>query len=373
MKNPFIYGSYVHEPHFTDREDETKMIVSGLMGRQSFWVHSPRRMGKSSLVRHVLRELPERYQTFYVDLYRVTDTQSLCQALVDGLLEGFARYRYDARQAIETYMPTVRSASLELTADGTKVSLEMGARDRTFDSIVDDLFRAPNRAASDERPVVVALDEFQEVLALKDQALIHLIRQRIIEDDPVSWVILGSRHHLMSEAFERADQPLYRSCAPFPLHPIATEHWVPFLVERFEAGGFAIPPDLAEGLASWCGGKPAFVQQLAANLHQVALLTGEIPNDLTDAIASTLDSQAAAYLTLWDQCALSQKRVLQSLALEGPNEPYRSDRMRQYRLTPGNLRHALKTLEERGMLDRHDRLFSIADPFFEEWIRRLYA
>ena len=50
MEIPFVYGKIVSDNDFTDREEETRKLVSNFLSQTNTAIISPRRWGKSSLV-----------------------------------------------------------------------------------------------------------------------------------------------------------------------------------------------------------------------------------------------------------------------------------------------------------------------------------
>ena len=55
MENPFVYGEVVPAASFVDRIDELDRLVRDLASGQKVFLISPRRYGKSSLIRQALR------------------------------------------------------------------------------------------------------------------------------------------------------------------------------------------------------------------------------------------------------------------------------------------------------------------------------
>src|SRR5688572_19824329 len=55
MENPFVYGEVVPSASFVDRTDELDRLVRDLASGQKVFLISPRRYGKSSLIRQALR------------------------------------------------------------------------------------------------------------------------------------------------------------------------------------------------------------------------------------------------------------------------------------------------------------------------------
>src|SRR5436190_24114012 len=58
--NPFVYGEIVPRAAFVGREAELDRLVRDLAAHQKVFLMSPRRYGKSSLIRHALTTLERR-------------------------------------------------------------------------------------------------------------------------------------------------------------------------------------------------------------------------------------------------------------------------------------------------------------------------
>ena len=60
MQNPFVYGEVVPASAFVNRVDELHRLVGDLAAGQKVFLISPRRYGKSSLIRHALAAMSKR-------------------------------------------------------------------------------------------------------------------------------------------------------------------------------------------------------------------------------------------------------------------------------------------------------------------------
>src|SRR5437867_9125373 len=60
MDNPFVYGEVVPGDAFVDREAELDRLIADLGNGQKVFLISPRRYGKSSLIRQALESLRRR-------------------------------------------------------------------------------------------------------------------------------------------------------------------------------------------------------------------------------------------------------------------------------------------------------------------------
>src|ERR1700730_9674461 len=84
MQNPFVYGEVVPAAAFVDRVVELDRLVGDLAASQKIFLISPRRYGKSSLIRHALAAMTRR------GAITVEVTVSSFSSYV-SFLEGYAR------------------------------------------------------------------------------------------------------------------------------------------------------------------------------------------------------------------------------------------------------------------------------------------
>ena len=70
MEKAFVYGMSVEGDNFTDRVKETKRLKMDLENGINVILVSPRRIGKSSIVRKVMREITDpKIKVIYMDIY----------------------------------------------------------------------------------------------------------------------------------------------------------------------------------------------------------------------------------------------------------------------------------------------------------------
>src|SRR5260221_5594364 len=98
MQNPFVYGEVVPASAFVNRVDELHRLVGDLAAGQKVFLISPRRYGKSSLIRHALAAMSRR------GALTVEVTVSSFSSYI-AFLEGFAR----ALVAVETRLGPARA------------------------------------------------------------------------------------------------------------------------------------------------------------------------------------------------------------------------------------------------------------------------
>src|SRR4249919_1569119 len=171
-QNPFVYGEVVPTAAFINRTAELERLVGDLADAQKVFLISPRRYGKSSLIRQALAAAARR------GALTVEVTVSSFSSYV-AFLEGYAR----ALMAAETkwdrartwLSEAIRSARAEVRyvpdptmatpgSGSLSVSFPTVRSDRDVSRLAQEVFALPAKlAAARKRPVVVALDEFQAI------------------------------------------------------------------------------------------------------------------------------------------------------------------------------------------------------------------
>ena len=57
LENPFVYQGYEGPDYFFDRTEETENIISALRNGRNVTLISPRKIGKTGLIRHAFHQL----------------------------------------------------------------------------------------------------------------------------------------------------------------------------------------------------------------------------------------------------------------------------------------------------------------------------
>src|SRR6188508_912336 len=117
MQNPFVYGEVVPREAFANRAIELDRLVQDLAVGQKVFLISPRRYGKSSLVRQALASLARR------GALTVEVTVSSYSSYV-AFLEGYAR----ALTAVESKWERARSWLAEVITS-TRPEIRYDAKD----------------------------------------------------------------------------------------------------------------------------------------------------------------------------------------------------------------------------------------------------
>ncbi len=378
MRNPFEYGGVVGADAFCNRSDELKFLTRAIENVQTVFMYSERRMGKSSLVKQVLSNLDKHlFVPAYVDLWSTDSAESFALSFARGLTEASThtveKMLLFAKERFPYLVPT---AGLD-DSGRPKISFTLSARDVSKPNLAQ-VLEAPQRLAErTQKTVVMVLDEFQQILEYENDLVERQLRSSIQHQRNVAYIFLGSRKHLIQKMVIDKTRPFYRSGPHFPLGPIGTEHWEPFIKARFERFGKLISQPQINWICQLSEGHPFYTQHLCHALWELAEPGHPMSEDLLRAALELLLKQEDyAYSVLWQSLGLNQRRMLQGLAWEGSGatEPFSSAFVHTYGLrTASNVQRAIESLLPKDVIDQEGGRYFILDRFFKLWIVNLMS
>lgn len=371
--NPFEYGGVVGDAAFCNRTRELAELRRAAENGDRLLVYAERRMGKTSLVKRVVGALPrDTFLPIYVDVWPTSDAVSLAKAVATATVEASAGR---ADRALETAKEVVRRLVPSLTTDeGGNPVVQFGSRvDDAPEPVLEDALDAPARlAASREKRVVVVYDEVQRLAEYGDDAAERLLRSRTQAHEGVAYLFTGSRKHLIREMFMDRGRPLYQTAGHYPIGPIATEHWVPFVTDRFERAGKSVEGDVVEALCERTEGHPYYTQHLAHALWEITP-SGEAATAarLDGALDVVLTRLAYPFTVVWEGMTANQRALVRGL-VGGDREAqvFSSAFLRKLRLAPSSASRAIEGLVQSDVLDRDETGYLVTDRFFRLWVAR---
>ncbi|MDA1018262.1 MAG: ATP-binding protein [Planctomycetota bacterium] len=375
MENPFGYGGVVGHGSFCNRTQELADLQEMMLSGSRCFVYAERRMGKTSLVLKALSRLSAKScLPVYIDLWPT---------------DGPTSFAVNTARALSLVSETRAGRMLELAKalfgrlrpsvtmdDAGKPNVQFGVDNTTLKKVdLAEVLQAPQELANrTKKKVIVVFDEFQQILQYGDDLVERQIRSSIQQHKNVSYVFLGSRKHLMQDMFLDQSRPLYRSAAHYPLGPIATSHWQPFIASRFRKADKKIDKQQITELCSRTEGHPFYTQHLCHVLWSTTESGGAVDDaSINKAVDELLRRESHAYVTLWESLTRNEQRLLRGLAnSESPPKPFSSDFTRQYGLrTSSNSQRAAESLLRKDVIDRESSSFVIVDRFLRLWIRAL--
>src|ERR1051325_4301260 len=212
--NPFIYSHPIAPDDVIDRDDETRRLLAAAVGGHYVRLYAPRKYGKTSLLRRVLRdaEREEGMIPILVDFYgvlSVADVTIRFERAYARQLKGGVRSR------IEEILQST-GLGLSLGALGISARLQVEPRSDPLPALHALLDLPLRLEEGGGYRALIVLDEFQDITKVKEMDA--LLRSHIqLQGEVASFVFAGSEPGLMRELFEDKERPLYGSAVPMRL------------------------------------------------------------------------------------------------------------------------------------------------------------
>jgi uncharacterized protein len=378
-QNPFVYGEIVgSEALFADRRAELDRLIADLDASQKIFLISPRRYGKSSLIRVALADLSRR------GALTVEVTVSSFSSYV-AFLEGYARAlagvesRIDRARswlmaAISSTRPELRYEPKVAGLGRFTVSFPQVTTPRDAARVANEVFALPGRLAKErKRKVVVALDEFQAIGEFNGGSIEHALRAAAQEQRQVGYVFAGSEPSLM-EKMIGPRRPFYKAGPVMRLDKIPEAQFANFIRLRFVESGFRPADGLAEAIVDLAGNLPYDVQRLAHETWDDARGRGLKRIDVDDlhtTLARLLAEQEPVFEAIWQRLTLAQRAVLRATVLRGGRELLGAETRQRFRLGgPSSIQASLAALVKQDLLLKEGARYVVVDSLLREWIAR---
>lgn len=374
MAAPFIFGSLTETGEFTDRKEETEQLIRNMTSGINSVVISPRRWGKSSLIRHaatVAQKRDKNIRVCFIDLYNVRSEEQFYQEYADAVLNATATKWGDlttkAGKLFKKLIPRF-SFSPDPNAE-ISVSLNW-AEVRQSPSDVLDL---AHRIAKERKlKVVVCIDEFQNLIRFDEPlAFQQTLRAHWQHHSNVSYCLYGSRRHMMTEVFASPSMPFYKFADILFLQKIKLEDWIPFIQKRFADTGKKIDPKIARYIAESVQCHPHYVQQLAQlTWFRTKRVCRQVQAE--EALTGLLMQLSMLFQAMTDGLTRPQESFLRAL-IDKEAQPSSKKALNKYGFgTSGNVSRVKEALMNKEVIDILGKKIDFLDPVYELWLERYY-
>lgn len=350
--NPFKFGTIVEGRFFTDRKEKLAEIEAVMSSANHLVIISPRRYGKSSLVKKAVSEM--KRPCISINLQSVTSVEDLSRKILAGIFRIKPIERLKKELSSFRFVPTVSFDPLSERVDVSFVP--------TADSsvVLEDSLLLLDKVSGANKRVIVVFDEFQEVLEI-ERNLDKKLRSVFQDMQNVNLVFLGSQESMMTEIFERKKSPFYHFGEVVHLPKLPYDEFREYLSSGLKEVSPARSGFWAERILDFTGCHPYYGQQLAFHLWEYLGNHEESEESFNIVVKHIVESRDLDFTRLWDTLPRTDRYVMQSLA-RGINP------QKERTLAPSTVSSSYKRLCQKGFLVRQTSGYEIEDPFFRLWI-----
>ena len=156
MNNPFKFGSVVDEPFFTNRTVELAKIDAVLNSNNHLIMISPRRFGKTSLIKKAVKN--SNRNVIFLDLQLINNVEDFAAQYLRRI------YRVFPAEKIKQFIKNFRiipTLLLNPVSNDMEISFQAKGSDLP---LLEDVLNLLENISSPTQRTIVILDEFQDIM-----------------------------------------------------------------------------------------------------------------------------------------------------------------------------------------------------------------
>ena len=341
-KIPFEYGSIAENEYFIDRIEDRRDLKTFLGGGINVMLISPRRWGKSSLVKAAMEELKQEQKDVrvcYLDAFKIFSEEEFYNKFASAILQGV-------------------SSTME----------------KRWAESAEEILNLPEKIAKAKGiHVIVCIDEFQQLANLPGWKRLEGTMRSVWQGQhSTTYCLYGSKRHMMMDIFGNSKNPFYRFGQMMTLKKIAKEYWKPFIHDSFYNYGKSISDEMIERICNTVQCHSWYMQQFCFLIwtRTATEVTEEI---YQSQLTKLLDTNTDMFITDIDGMPASQIAFLRAVCM-GETHFNAQQVVAEYGLgAPRTITKNKKALVERDFIEKSGDGFKMVDPVFELWFKREYC
>ena len=375
IKSPFQYGTLAQNDNFIDRIEERAMLKQMLTSGINVMLISPRRWGKSSLVKQAMEELKNEnhnVKVCYIDAFSINSEAEFYRTFASKVMS-CAYSRLD--KGLESAKKLLSGVVPQLVFKDTLnefLTIDMKFKPHEKDKM--EILNLPERIAEQRNiRIIICIDEFQHFANFKEYADMEgKMRSAWQQHQHVGYCIYGSKRHMMNEIFANSSKPFYHFGQVVYLQKIEKHFWVDFISKSFEKTGKKISIRFANLVCEIAKCHSWYMQQLCFFLWNNTRLEVD-ENIFGVSVKQLINTNMPMFMNDMELLTSSQIEMMkaihnkeQHLAGKSASEIYQLG-------NPNTITKNKKTLINRDIIEPSDDGFVFVDPIFEIWFGKEYC
>lgn len=371
MKKAFVYGIAVEGENFTDRTAETKRLRRDFENGQNVVLISPRRMGKTSLVRRVISLVDrDKVAVVHLDIYDCRTEYEFYNKLATAVLMQTSGKGEMMLRNIKEFLTRLTPRFSFGVDPVNEMSVSLGIAPEDYSP--EEILQLPEKMAHKMgKHLVICIDEFQQIGNFPDTMEVQKRVRGVWQlQQEVSYCLYGSKKHMLTNLFQNKRMPFYQFGDIRFLQPIALDDWIPFIRGKFEANGQTITDGQITRICETVDYQSSYVQQLAWN---VMLCSDKAVSDaaIEEAVDDLIGQNSALFLQQTEGLSSYQMNFLKALAAGETGDFTSEAKLKRYNLgSKSNISRLQEALIKKELIDKVGRTIVIADPVFRLWMLR---
>lgn len=373
MEKAFVYGMSVEGENFTDRIKETKRLKMDFENGMNVILVSPRRMGKSSIVKKVKAEMTSPgIKVVFMDIYDCRSEYDFYNRFATAILKQTASKTEQVLENIKRFLVRLTPKIGFSPEPLSEFSLSLGITPQNYQP--EEILQLPEIIGKEQNiHIIVCIDEFQQIGEMTDSLTIQKRLRGVWQHQRnVSYCLFGSKKHLMTKLFQNRKMPFYQFGEMMFLDIIPTEDWITYISSRFQRQGKHISEDLARKICEKVENVSSYVQQLAWNIL-AETDTEATEQDFKNGVEALMLQCSGLFEQQIQGLTSYQLNFIRAIC-HGIHTDFGSKTiLEEYNLgSKSNVSRIKTALRDRELIDINKGQIHLEDPVFRLWFMRYY-
>lgn len=368
--NPFIIGRYESEEFFCDRDEEVERLKNSTKNQRNITLISPRRLGKTGLILHFFKSLEKEkdISLFYIDLMHTRNLEQFIKTFAKAVI---GKFDSKTTKLIKSFGGVVRSLRPSITVDPMtgKPTVDIIMQDQgSAEKSIEELF---NYLKTQQKKIVIAFDEFQQISHYSEQSVEAILRSQIQQISNATFIYSGSQKHMLMSMFGEHQRPFYQSTEFLNLEKINSSTYKKFIIEKFTKGNYFIQPEAVDLILDLTDNYTWYVQYLCNKIYSSG--NKKIDNDtVVNTLLNILKEQEVIFYNYRNLLTEHQFELLKAIASEKQVlMPTSKDFIQKYNLSAAStIKSNMDSLINKEMVFSDQDGYKVYDVFFSQWLKR---
>jgi len=373
--NPFIVKGYITKEYFCDRKNELKTLHRNVQNSCNTTLISPRKMGKSGLILRYFDDLSDKnlIQSIYIDVYSSRSLNDFIKLIAEAVLLKFPEKTTIGKK----FMKFLRGLRPTITFDPFTGAPQIQIEYQSPQEIVYTLQGLFAFLEEQNTPIVIAIDEFQQICEYPEKNIEAILRTQIQQLKNIQFIFCGSNQSMMTEMFTHVKRPFFSSTRLLYLDKIENAEYEDFIRNHFESNKKHIKDEALTAILDLTKSHTFYTQNLCNYIFSIKANTIDI-EIVKKAMADILKENESYFFQYRQLLTTDQWNYMIAIAKENEVSQVMAQKfISKYKIgTPANSRRILKSLIEKELilenLSREKPYYQIYDVFLSRWLAVKY-
>ena len=363
-QNPFLTIGYDGPETFCDRVRETDELLAAIRSCRNVTLIAPRRYGKTGLIHHVMRSVSDEYDKVYLDIYATENLSDFVKEFARAVISSLETTSEKILSSLGRFFGSLRPTMTPQPDGSVKWSFDLAPS--MVKTSIEETFAYLKRH---DRPVVIAIDEFQQVRKYPEYGVEALLRSYIQFLPNVRFIFAGSQLHLMSDMFVSPRGPFYNSTDILSLDVIRKDVYREFAARLFGESGREFSNEAFDALYDRFDGITWYVQSVLNRAWDYPDGFKSV-DDISQAVHSLVENRRLVFLDLLRSQSGAQQAVLRAVAADGVvTAPTGKAFLGRHALgAASTVASVIEALVDKELLYRTEGGYIVYDRLFGEWL-----